>query len=115
MLLIGMLRELQETEQRGMAGNPFYRDLFRGRTSGSVSDRDADVSERELRGRIEFRVSFEVWETGRHRSWMLDNRPQFAEQIRDMIEGKLYTLMNSDDLVISLDEVECLDEPEKVI
>jgi len=46
---------------------------------------------------------------------MLDNRPQFAEQIRDMIEGKLYTLMNSDDLVISLDEVECLDEPEKVI
>jgi len=91
-----------------------YRDLLRGRPSGSFGDGVSDVNEyheRKLRGRIEFRVSFEIWESDHHRSYSMENNYRLVECLRDILENKLNTVMNSEDLVISLTEVEYLGKP----
>jgi len=91
-----------------------YRDLLRGRPSGSFGDGVSDVNEyheRKLRGRIEFRIYFEVWENDHHRSYMVDNNTGLVGCLRDILENKLNTVMNSEDLVVSLTEVEYLGKP----
>ena len=90
-----------------------YRDLLRGRPNYSLGNGVPDVNEyheRKLRGRVEFRVSFEIWENDHHRSYSIDRNssPYLVESLRDIIEHKLDTVMNSEDLVVSLTEVEYL-------
>jgi hypothetical protein len=97
-----------------MAWGFVYNGVLRDRFSGTVGDGVSDVNEyheRKLRGRMEFRISFEVWENDHHRSYMVDNSTSLVGCLRDILENKLNTVMHSEDLVVSLTEVEYLGKP----